>query len=261
MQFKLEEISRCPGCKAEPDKFEALQRFNSGSQRVTRQACSECGHRFFKPVPIRLIYDIEPNEYWDKKLFQPNKFIGELKKLRDLLQMGPDTKALDIGAGLGMDMLDMQRAGFEVYGCDVSAPFCRWAVNENKIPGERLKADSIEDVVYGAAYFDFISMNYVLEHFRDPMLALEKAYSWLKPEAVLYINCRTSDVSNWYRILYSLFHRNSKSIDDPFLPPYYLHTYSTKSLSMLAESLGLEILEMRNKGERLTVWLRKIIRS
>ena len=155
--------------------------------------CTDCGLIYSNPQPVPFDiqdhYGVPPEDYWKESYFVVNEnyFAKELKQLKQLIDIKSDTKALDIGTGLGKAMIAMSKSGLDTYGFEPSKQFHERAISKMGINPGRLKLGMIEDMDYPENYFDFISFGAVLEHLYDPSASIEKALKWLKPNGVMLV--------------------------------------------------------------------------
>ena len=73
--------------------------------------CSNCGLIYSNPQPIPFDiqdhYGVPPEKYWKEAYFEldDNYFQGEIVRLNQLMNFESGMKSLDIGAGLGKQMI------------------------------------------------------------------------------------------------------------------------------------------------------------
>ena len=79
---------------------------------------------------------------------------------------------LDIGCGPGRLLYLAKSAGWSVRGLELSAEMAEFA--SSRIDAEILVADFLDYEPYDEARFDMVSLRHVLEHLRDPVLAMTK---------------------------------------------------------------------------------------
>lgn len=88
---------------------------------------------------------------------------------------------LDVGCGNGAYLLTMSRLGWDVCGTEPDAAAAALARRVGlKVEGKSLDLVSLEPNKFGA-----ITMNHVLEHLPDPVMALQKLAGALRPGGVL----------------------------------------------------------------------------
>ena len=258
---------------------------------VTIVKCTNCGLIYSNPMPIPFDledhYGVPPNEYWEKEYFHipDNYFKHEIEVLKTLIDFKAGMKSLDIGAGIGKQMIVLHKLGFDVYGLEPSKQFHKMGthiLSKTGIPPNRLKLGRIEDVEYKEDFFDFISFAAVLEHLYDPSGAILKALKWLKPGGIIHIEVPSSNwliaklANMYYRIIGTDYVANLS----PMHKPYHLYEFGLKSFKEHAKRHGYEIafyeyyvartfmpkfvdyfirpiMKWTNTGMQLCVWLRK----
>lgn len=285
-------------CGSPPQKHKVLgKRLNraqglwpKGKRGVTTSVCKckVCNLVFANPQPIpdsiESHYGIPPDGYWKPKYFELNEnyFLGEIKRLRTLLDVRTGMQSLDIGAGIGKQMMALQSAGFEAYGLEPSKAFFKAAIEQMKISPDRLTLGSIEDAEYEPERFDFISFGAVLEHLYDPSAALLKALSWAKKGGIIHIEVPSSSwltgrlANLFYKLTFSGYVGNLS----PMHIPYHLFEFGLDSFKLHAQKHNYEIafhdyyvgdtylpsifdrvvtpyMKHTNQGMQLAVWLRK----
>ena len=128
--FKL--IETCNMCGASTKNQKILGRRLSQSQgfspskklgiATTVCQCASCGLIFANPLPmpanIQDHYGVPPENYWKPEYFRidGNYFRTEIETFKKLKKFTSGMRSLDIGAGLGKQMLALERAGFDSYG-------------------------------------------------------------------------------------------------------------------------------------------------
>lgn len=92
---------------------------------------------------------------------------------------------LDVGCAYGY-MLQRFPDSFQKFGIDISEHAICTA--KKRLPHAILKVGGAEDEIYFKEnFFDVILLNDVLEHLKQPELALKNTYKSLKKEGILYI--------------------------------------------------------------------------
>jgi len=251
--------------------------------------CKNCGLIFSnpQPIPIRISdhYGVPPESYWKEEYFKsdPNYFKSEISRIKQLIKFKKGMRSLDIGAGIGKQMIALENAGFDSFGFEPSKPFRERAISKMGIHENRIKLGMIEEVEYEDSSFDFISFGAVLEHLYDPSACIKKAISWLKEGGLIHIEVPSSNwlwhklINLYYKITFSGFVGNLS----PMHEPYHLYEFSIKSFEKNAIPNNYEIafyeyfvcaqtipgkvrgllapvMKKTNTGLQLTVWLRKI---
>ncbi|MBN1835865.1 MAG: methyltransferase domain-containing protein [Spirochaetales bacterium] len=94
-------------------------------------------------------------------------------------------RLLDVGCAYGPFLAAARETGFEGEGVDVSAAAVGHVREVLGLPCQLGDFEAGKGLAWAAGSFDAVSMWYVLEHFRDPARALERAVSLLRPGGVL----------------------------------------------------------------------------
>ena len=156
-------------------------------------------------------------------------FSNLFKPLKSHIREIEAGKVLDVGCAYGF-MLKRFPKTFEKFGVDISD----WVIKEGKkrLPGAVFEiADAEEKLPFPGEFFDVVICNDVLEHFKNPALALKNIGKTLKKEGILYI---TTPNSNWLRK--KLFKRADKK-------EHHISLFSQEDfLNLLAKS-GFEVVD------------------
>ena len=250
--------------------------------------CKKCRLVYSNPQPVPQSlqdhYGVPPEAYWKENYFEISDlyFSKEIKTLQTMQPFQQGLRTLDIGAGLGKQMISLSRAGYDSFGFEPSKPFYERALSVMKIPAEKLKFGMIEEMEYEKNHFDFISFGAVLEHLYDPAFCIEKALHWLKPGGIMHIEVPSADwtvnklVNFYYRLRGSDYVANIS----PMHEPYHLYEFSLDSFKLHAQKNNYEVaffeyhvcntympklidmflkpyMKRTNKGMQLALWLRK----
>ncbi len=285
-------------CKSSGDEHKILGKRLNQSQgffpqrktgiTTTISKCKRCNLIFSNPLPIPADiqdhYGVPPENYWKQEYFEldPNYFKTEIETFSRLKGIKKDTKALDIGAGLGKCMIALKNAGIDAYGLEPSASFYDRAINKLNISKEKLQQSTIENVEYHHNEFDFITFGAVLEHLYDPSTSLEKALTWLKPGGLIHIEVPSS---KWLINKIINFSYKSRGLDyvgniSPMHSPYHLYEFDLRSFekngilnnysiihheyyvceSFMPKPIDLIVrpyMKWTKTGMQLVVWLKK----
>lgn len=110
----------------------------------------------------------------------------------------PGHRLLEIGVGSGSFLNAARERGFEVIGCDLSAPIC---ARVQRAYGIMLHSEPLATLT-GENRFDVIVMNHVLEHVHQPIEFLQDVRRLLVPGGVVHIAvpniaCWEASLSGW----------------------------------------------------------------
>ncbi|MFY0255907.1 class I SAM-dependent methyltransferase [Chitinophaga sp. 30R24] len=137
-----------------------------------------------------------------------------------------NVKILDIGCGFGETLGYHRNRGCEVYGVEADENIKRVG---DKF-GFQVKAGLFDPRDYQPEYFDYVTMDQVIEHVTDPMDSLQGIAKILKPGGVAILT--TPNAKGWgipaFGKKWAHWHT-----------PYHLHLFSRKAMKKFAEDAGL----------------------
>lgn len=297
-RYYFNHIDNCNMCGSNSDKHKILGKRLNGSQRknpknkigitTTIVKCTNCGLIYSNPQPVPFDiqdhYGVPPESYWKEDYFtvSDNYFQVEIERLKTLLDFKNGMKSLDIGAGIGKQMIALSKAGFETYGFEPSKQFYERAISKMGISPDKLKLGMIEEVEYPDNQFDFISFGAVLEHLYDPSGSILKALRWLKSNGIIHIEVPSSDwlIGKIINLFYKIKGTDYVGNLSPMHEPFHLYEFSLKSFKEHSRQNGYELafheyyvcqtfmpkifdyilkpyMHWTNTGMQLCVWLRK----
>ncbi|MBI4805058.1 MAG: class I SAM-dependent methyltransferase [Desulfovibrio sp.] len=128
-------------------------------------------------------------EYYDDQYFPAQfaerkaMFSYRLSELEPLV--GGPGRLLEIGCGRGQFLEAALERGWQVSGQEFAESTVE--VLKGSVPQAELAHGVFpEECPYPAGTFDLVHLNHVLEHFFDPLAALRRIWTLLKPDGVLY---------------------------------------------------------------------------
>jgi SAM-dependent methyltransferase len=153
---------------------------NDGSYRLLR--CSACGSGALGPSPEVPVGD----QLYEGGAYAPTRGalrrpLGRLRRLTDrdrMRLMGgvrPGERVLELGAGRGSLLAQIERAGAQAYGIEPS-PSAAAAARER---GAGVEVRSIEEAEFPPGSRDLVILWHVLEHLERPAAALQRVRPWL----------------------------------------------------------------------------------
>jgi len=243
----MEKNISCPICRS--DKII----FFCGKNGFKIYNCAFCRLAFVWPTPANLaeIYQASYykrdasngtddkfgyTDYEEDKKAMRETFVIYLDKISRLTA---GRKIFDVGAATGYFLDLARRAGWQTNGSEIS----EYAAKAAEGKGHKIFLGDLARMEHREKY-DAVTMWDVLEHLADPKQYLKSAYSILNQGGLLAIN--TIDKSScWARFS----GKNWQAI----MPPEHLFYYSDKSLKMLLEQNGFEILEKSKIGKKFTL--------
>lgn len=210
--------------------------------------CKNCGLIFIWPTPnlneTKLIYQADyftgakqrhgyVNYDNDKKPMKKTfiKYLGLIEKYNHHKGV-----LLDVGAATGFFMDLGRKRGWETKGIEIS----EYAAKEAHKKGLDVVLGILENAGFRDNSFDAVTMWDVLEHLSDPLKFIKVVNSILKKGGILAINTPDS-ASLWARLFGKCWHL--------LIPPEHIFLFNKKSLRILFESNGFEILEIRKIGK------------
>lgn len=113
--------------------------------------------------------------------------VGQPGRILARAGIGPGARVLDAGAGRGRLVADLRRRGLDAEGIEPSARGAGSAAAAGLPVARRPIAE------HGASGLDAVVMWHVAEHLDDPVAALSRAASWLRPGGVLLVGVPNLD--------------------------------------------------------------------
>jgi ubiquinone/menaquinone biosynthesis C-methylase UbiE len=251
--------------------------------------CTNCGLIYSNPQPVPFDiqdhYGVIPESYWKENYFviDDNYFKYEITRLKSLIDFKEGMKSLDIGAGLGKQMIALGKIGFDTFGIEPSINFYERAISKMGIKPEKLILGQIEKLNFNENSFDFISFNAVLEHLYDPSGSILKALKWLKTDGIIYILVPSSDwlIGKIINLFYKLKRTDYVCNLSPMHEPYHLYEFGLKSFQYHAKRYNYDLafyeyfvgetympkafnpilvpyMKQTNTGMMMGIWLKKI---
>jgi len=206
--------------------------------------CQNCGHKFLVGIELssEVLTDLYTNYYPRSELNLENyKQIQEKKGLLSWLDgekssvfrwVPKKVRILDIGCGFGQSLGYHESRGCEVYGVEADENIRRVA---DKF-GYNVHVGLFDSNVYDEKFFDYVSMDQVLEHVVDPIDVLKGIAKILKDDGKLIVS--VPNASGWGAKVFGRKWINWHT-------PYHLHFYSEKSIQIAAKEAGLEVVEAK----------------
>jgi 2-polyprenyl-3-methyl-5-hydroxy-6-metoxy-1,4-benzoquinol methylase len=164
----------------------------------------------------------------------PGRWRDRKKTLTQYKQSGA---LLDLGCSAGSFLKSLQSKEWVLYGIDMSSESARRAQAES---GAKVFVGDILDAPFHASSFDAITCFHVFEHLYKPREVLSKVLEWLKPGGIFYVLVPNIDSAGAH-----IFRSYWYALE---LPRHVFH-YSPKSLSMMARSVGLEVVSLTTHRE------------
>ncbi len=222
-----DKYTKCIVC--ESSRFENKYIVNG----FTIVKCKECSLLFVKEK----LTQKELNSYYERSdddcVYSDPENIENLKyyylKLRALIESRiTKGKILDIGCSEG-HFLDVME-GWDRYGIELPNTYAETAKAKY---GDNIHIGTLEDYECRDPFFDIITMQDVLDHLIDPLLALKKCHSLLKPSGLIVIKVHN---------LSCLLARITGAGFYALIPPFHLSYFNRTSLQEALSKTGFEII-------------------
>lgn len=232
---------KCPLCNSSKSEILYIQKFaDHFSHKLV--CCDNCGFVYVGNTP--------PQEFYDKYYQEESKYEGvreheahdvatkkELTKV--LKKINKNAKILDVGCSTGTLLSYLKTLGYNnLYGID-PAPKCKkFAKEKHKI---NIGTYSIDNYCPKTKY-DFIIISQVLEHITDIVNSINKIYSWLKEDGIIFIG--VPDTGEFYL-----------DIDEPFgeFSTEHINFFTKSSLFYLMHNFSNEMIKS-DKKVLFSIW-------
>lgn len=213
----------------------------SGNFNLMR--CDHCGHMFLQhDFTAGHLMDLYSN-YYPRSSFDLDKYKPHEEKVgfmswfdgsrSSAFRWVPrNVRILDIGCGFGESLGYHAARGCDVYGVEADENIRRVA---DKF-GYNVHVGLFDPDIYEENFFDYVTMDQVLEHVVDPLDTLHGVARVLKPGGRAVIS--VPNAAGW----------GAKFFGDRWInwhSPYHLQFYSKKSMEIAAKGAGLELLEVQ----------------
>lgn len=166
-------------------------------------------------------------------------FLGRIGPLRELvggsvrwLEANEKGCLLDVGCGNGAYIDQMRQLGWDVTGVEPDEEAASIAI-ESGLPVFR---GSLMDAKFPTEHFDAITMNHVIEHVANPVELLKECHRVLKLGGRMMVT-----TPNIKSLGHYVFGEHWRGLEIP----RHLTLFSPEALRICAESVGLEISELR----------------
>lgn len=204
--------------------------------------CESCGHKFLTgklPTSLTDLYTkYYPRSNFDIDQFsphqKPNLIISWLNGgLSSAFRWVPErVRVLDVGCGFGETLGYHASRGCEVHGVDADENILR--VGQRF--GYNVIAGDFSPSNYQNDYFDYVTMDQVIEHTPDPVQTLADVARVLKPGGTCILS--TPNSGGWGAKLFGVKWLNWHA-------PYHLHFFSRSSIQTITSKTTLDIVSIQ----------------
>jgi SAM-dependent methyltransferase len=208
--------------------------------------CDRCGHTYVHPLPgYDEIPSIYPNTYYTVNKRSPlhldgwfyeKKLGADARKMRESLRAHNIRSIVDVGCGEISRLVELKKAfGNDVEAIALDIQFDDAIVEGAKANGIKLVHGNVERDLSKLrdGGHDLIIMRQLLEHLRDPRLAVEGLAKKLAPGGLMIID--TPNRGGWDYKIFRKQHWGGYHI------PRHFHLFRQDSLVKLIEGAGLEV--------------------
>ncbi|MEN9407856.1 MAG: hypothetical protein RLZZ455_1072 [Candidatus Parcubacteria bacterium] len=198
--------------------------------------CKNCSVVYVNPVEsisslLTGYKDVVDHEYLETESYRKQLLKEHLSKIDELSKKGI---LLDIGCFAGYFLQIAREDGWLPFGIEPS----RWAVKYAKKNGARILGSSLYNTKLASNTYDAVTLWDVIEHLDTPHTALKIIHRSLKKDGIIALGTPNID-SLFSRIL------GEKC---PFLIRMHLILYSPKTLRLLLEKNGFEVMSCGSYG-------------
>lgn len=226
--MKLENCDLC-----QHDEFNIVSETDRHGQPLQTVICSQCGLVRHATVPaedeLHQFYSSNYREAYNGERTPGTRRImrawnnGEriCRQVAPLLE--PQSRLLEVGAGIGCTVKVFEKNGFQSEGIDPGGEFL--AFSRDKLH-TNVQVRDLHSLQPDHSY-DTVLLIHVIEHLRSPRQSLEHIAGLLKPGGMFYVECPN---------LQAPFARRSKLFHTA-----HIHNFVPATLRMLAESCGFRL--------------------
>lgn len=205
--------------------------------------CQNCGHVFLdcKMAPGQLgeLYThYYPRKSFDLAQFKPHSESKGMGAWFDGLSSSAfrwvpgNVRVLDVGCGFGESLGYHTARGCDVYGVEADENISRVA----EMFGYKVHVGLFDDSIYEAGFFDYVTMDQVIEHVTDPLSTLRGVARILKTGGTAILS--TPNAGGWGAKFFGCRWINWHA-------PYHVQFFSRRSIRLAADKAGLVVAEIR----------------
>lgn len=235
---------KCGLCGGTLESFKTLHDDRYGYPgRFSLKVCGACGHKqldaSFSPEELRRMYtEYYPRAALRLEEFNPSSERSGLGAWFDGVKSAAyrwvprKVRVLDIGCGYGETLGYHLARGCDVYGVEADENIRKVADHF----GYNVHVGLFEPGIYQPGYFDYVTLDQVIEHVSDPLKTLTDIATVLKPGGLLIL--ATPNAGGWGAALFG-----KRWIS--WHTPYHLQLFSRESMSIAADKAGFSLGKTR----------------
>jgi len=177
---------RCPFCESKGEP----RYIRPDSLQI--RYCKLCATFFVSPSPSEIqLNDFYSNYYRDhsryrasaREILENDPFSDvRIKEIASIVDL-KDRHVLDVGFGLGLNIVSLKKLGAEVYGIDLDSDAINFAKKLGILNVKRCAITELND----CTKYDLIILHDLIEHPLKPLETLKKARSLVKPNGLISI--------------------------------------------------------------------------
>lgn len=205
--------------------------------------CQNCGHAFlecdFTPTQLGELYtNYYPRKALDIEQYKPHaESVGLMAWFNGFNSSAfrgvpKNVRVLDVGCGFGQSLGYHAARGCDVYGVEADENIRRVAEKF----GFKVHVGLFDDSLYEAEFFDYVTMDQVIEHVTDPLATLRGVARVLKPGGTAILS--TPNAGGWGARFFS-----SRWIN--WHAPYHVQFFSRCSMRLAAKQAGLVVTKVK----------------
>ena len=183
-------------------------------------------------------YSGGPNPNWIQKTIDEKPYwelvFSDRYDVFERFVSTPQKRILDIGSFLGIFLEVGQKRGWEVLGIEPSKGASAYSEKQG-IPVKTGLFETFSDTELGC--FDVINLSLTLEHLRDPIETLNRAYTCLKPGGLVCV-----EVPNDYSPLQAAVKSVLNTPDYWYAPPHHINYFNFDSLQATLTHCGFNVV-------------------
>jgi len=203
--------------------------------------CRNCGHAFlksnFSSNQLTQLY----SNYYPRSVFSLEKYHAHEEKKGFISWFDGsrssahswvprNVRILDIGCGFGESLGYHKARGCDVYGVEADKNILRVADKY----GFKVHTGLFNPNIYEPDFFDYVTMNQVIEHVTDPLKTLHGVANILKTGGKTVIT--TPNAQGWGAKVFANLWINWHA-------PYHLQFFSKKSMQIAAKKNGFHVIK------------------
>jgi len=242
-------LRNCPLCASA--RYQSIPNDDAVEKVGANVICLQCGLIYHNPVmspqAMARYYAQEfSGHYHESKEMQQGLAQRRLSFLQKALEEapGPDvalaslSPVLEVGCAYGDFLAALMQQGVEAEGVEASQQLAQIARRDRGVQVNNL---SYEQSPQRPEYFGMVASFHVLEHFYDPLAALQRMWRELKAGGVLYVVVPTLAESQLAQVFKAI----------------HPTTFVAETLALMLNRAGFEVLSLCEQGYDLVAVARK----